>query len=370
MKFLNSNLEDNPEIISGDGPWLRTVDGRKLFDCWLGSGTLIFGHEKTDYAPVGTKMLPSGVKLEEGFQIALKALVNFQIASIGFQTGGSAAVSRACRLARAATGRTKIAVVGNFWHGSDDNFLFKNHHEPLSTGVVSDNGLLVQYFEDTASFIANAQLTDFAALMVEPFQGSNPSHSMLDDITPAVRDNMKAAGTLLICDEVITGFRECYGSCLESRRVEPDIVVFGKAIANGFPVGVVLVSDSVPITAKQLPFWGGTFAASPWQISVISSHLNRLNDLKYEALISNHIEMKNYLKSNIHFENFGYELNYGPFFARISILNRGKTAREFLSDQGNARRKMHDELLDKGIHIGHNGLIFPSIYNIAEATVE
>lgn len=364
MIFLNSNLEAEPDIIDGSGPWLYAATGTKLFDCWLGSGTLIFGHDRTNSLPIGAKLLPNGVMFDDQTLDDLSALVNFTVSGIGFQTGGSGAITRACRLARAATGRLSIAVVRSFWHGSDDCFLFRDDHMPISTGVPIDKNHSIQYFPSTEHFLREAVLTNFAALVVEPYQGANPSLSMLQSIGVQEREALREAGTLLICDEVITGFRECYGSCLESRRSDPDIVVFGKAIADGFPAGVVLVSDAVSLPPDRQPFWGGTFAASPWQIGIIASHLRKLRALNYELILTNHNDLKSFLRSNILFEEFGYELVTGHSFSRISIPTQKKDARGFLGHNVERKIRMHQALSENGLFIGNNGLIFPSVFNI------
>ena len=105
------------------------------------------------------------------------------------------------------------------------------------------------------SFLRVKTLTATQGLLIEPYQGSNPSISMMKEMTNNNREKLRRHGVLLLCDEVITGFRERYGSCNSSRKVNPDIVIFGKTAALGFPVGLVLVDRKTTSQLNELPFW-------------------------------------------------------------------------------------------------------------------
>ena len=99
---------------------------------------------------------------------------------------------------------------------------------------------------------------------------------MLKDITNHNREKLREHGVMLLCDEVITGFRERYGSCNSSRGVNPDIVIFGKTAALGFPIGLVLVNRNTTSQMNELPFWGGTSSASPTQIHYLKKSFLKL----------------------------------------------------------------------------------------------
>ena len=79
-------------------------------------------------------MLPE-VNIPEQCKPLINKLVNFKVGSLGIQTSGSSAITRACRIARALTGKRLIALIGDFWHGSEDEFLFRHNYEFLSAGL-------------------------------------------------------------------------------------------------------------------------------------------------------------------------------------------------------------------------------------------
>ena len=114
MYFYNSNLKDNPLIVDSNGPWLIDKNGNRLFDCWLGAGTLLFGHSHSEEVKT-SKMLPE-VNIPEQCKPLINKLVNFKVGSLGIQTSASSAITRACRIARALTGKRLIALIGDFWY--------------------------------------------------------------------------------------------------------------------------------------------------------------------------------------------------------------------------------------------------------------
>ena len=136
IKLFNANLDSLPEIIASKDQWLIDRNGNKLFDTWLGSGTLIFGHEKA--SEIKIDMLPHGVEFDHQIRNLFSKLVDFEVGGIGLQTSGSSAITRAIRLARSITNRDKIAVVGDFWHGSDGDFLFKMQKQKISPEFQKD----------------------------------------------------------------------------------------------------------------------------------------------------------------------------------------------------------------------------------------
>lgn len=356
--LFNSNLEESPEIKSSEGQWLIDRNGRKLFDTWLGSGTFIFGHEKA--SEIKIDMLPNGVEFDDELKNLFTKLVDFEIGGIGFQTSGSSAVTRAIRLARSITNRNKIAVVGGFWHGSDGDFLFKEKKLNISTGIPKSYQEEIEWFACLEDFFAIKNFECYAGVLIEPYQGSNPSLSMLKDITSRNREKLRRHGILLLCDEVITGFRERYGSCNSSRRVNPDIVIFGKTAALGFPIGIVIANKEIVEKPLTIPFWGGTASASPTQINYLKKSFLKLSKLDYCIIDKNLASLHQILKSPI--QNAGFVLKSGCMFSRILASDENNDSRAFISDDRNYRM-LQKQLLDLGFFIGNNALVFPSIIN-------
>ena len=128
MKYYNSNLKEKVTFVDSSGPWLIDNHGDQIWDSWLGSGTLIFGHRKIKNSNIGN-MLPAINIFDFAETDLINNLVSFEIGSIGLQTSGSSAITRACRVARAITNKRLIALIGDFWHGSEDDFLFRHMFE-------------------------------------------------------------------------------------------------------------------------------------------------------------------------------------------------------------------------------------------------
>ena len=84
----------------------------------------------------------------------INKLVDFKVGSLGIQTSGSSAITRACRIARALTKRRLVALIGDFWHGSDDEFLFRHNYELLSDGLSISPGQNYIWFKTLESFFA------------------------------------------------------------------------------------------------------------------------------------------------------------------------------------------------------------------------
>ena len=365
LKIFNSNLREVPEFVSAAGPWLRTESGAKYFDLWLGSGTLLFGHCTRPHQTYSPELLPDGGGILGSLVRLLSKSVEFQIGGLGLQTSGSGAVSRAIRLARAATGRVGVAVIGEFWHGSDDQLLFLADKAKITDGIPEAAQRDVYWYPTITEFLSSAELGNFAAVIVEPFQGANPADACLPVGGEDWRAELQKNGTLLILDEVITGFRERFGSCTISRQCSPDIVVFGKAAGGGYPVGLVLVQERVAkaLSGKKI-FWGGTFAASPTQLSYLESSLSALAELNYSEVADNLGDLNAYLREAINRSENPPSLITGKFFSRLTFTspNQRRGGREFLP--ANSSGTVTEWAQSHGLYVSANGLVFSSVYNI------
>ena len=366
MQYYNANLKEKSTFVDGSGPWLIDNDGNRFFDSWLGSGTLIFGHEKIKHSNV-SKMLPE-TSISNLDDISLiNNLVDFEIGSFGIQTSGSSAITRACRIARAVTNRRLIALIGDFWHGSEDEFLFRHNYELLSDGLAISPGQNYVWFENLESFLAQKNYQEFAAILIEPVQGSNPQANIMKEvINNDIREKIRKHNILLIFDEIITGFRNNYGSSNLARKCDPDIVVFGKAIGGGYPIGVVLVNRKCTDIAKlKKIFWGGTFSANPTQIELMVNQLRKLERLDFDLINHNLERMCQYIIENIDLEDLGYRMIRGNGFARIVKPNKKFIpSRGFLVKKLESEIKLDEASKEKNIYISKNRLIFPSIFNI------
>ena len=160
--------------------------------------------------------------------------------------------------------------------------------------------------------------------------------------------------------EIINGFREQYGSCSASRLINPDIVVLGKSIARGLPIGLVIISEKALNPNKKLPFWGGTFSASPIQMTYMFDTLEKLSILDYQDIQKNLLGLIERL-SNCS-QEFGLQITTGCNFARIK-RGSSSSARAFVA-QDQAFERFRETMQKNAIYIARNGLVFPSIFDI------
>lgn len=220
-----------------DGSYFTDIDGNQFMDISMGFGVLLFGHKP----PFVEKALIE--QIQNGLQIGPQSRLAGEVATliceltgverVAFCNTGSEAVMVALRLAKAATGKSTIAVFKNSYHGHFDGVL-----PSLSESTEKPNIVELEYGEDSAlHYIAqNADL--LAGVIVEPVQSRRPELQPKDFIHK-LRALTLEVNVPLIFDEVLTGFRILPGGAQQYFGVQADIVTYGKIIGGGLPVAAV-----------------------------------------------------------------------------------------------------------------------------------
>lgn len=240
-------------IRSGKGAFLEDVDGQRYVDYCLSWGPLILGHahpEVTAAACAAAKKGASFGASTEGEVLLAKeiALALPSMKLLRFTSSGTEAVMSAARAARAFTGRDVIVKFSGCYHGHVDSLLVAAGSGAMTFGHPDSSGvpqawakttLVLPYNDvDAVKLAFKRHGSRIAAVIVEPVVGNMgvvlPKDGFLQELR-AVASHYKA---LLIFDEVITGFRLCYGGAQTFFGVEPDLTVLGKIVGGGFPVGV------------------------------------------------------------------------------------------------------------------------------------
>ncbi len=257
------------------------VDGNVYDDYWIGHGALILGHAPTPVLDAVREQLEQGTHF--GFahekEIELAELITRYVPNvekIRFTNSGTEANMYAVRLARAFTGRRKIVKMEGGWHGGYDTL--HTGVTPPFTGPESA-GLPETVLKDTVSVPFNdadalrrvLKEKDVAAVILEPVMGVAGAIPADREYLKEVREICDKTGTLLIFDEVITGFRLAMGGGQEYFGVDADIVVMGKIIGGGFPIGafgareeIMKLLDYKKHRGKlERSFHGGTFTGNP-----------------------------------------------------------------------------------------------------------
>jgi glutamate-1-semialdehyde 2,1-aminomutase len=254
---LGDNTLPNGERMiarSGRGSLLRDVDGREYLDLVCGSGALILGHAHPGVADAVAAQAARGSHFysvsDRAIELAERLVEAAPCAELlRFTSSGSEATFYALRLARAFTGRDKILKFEGSYVGHHDYGMFGVKPAAAATGgpprpdtagipaVVRDTVILATY-NDTAGARALVEMhrDELAAVIVEPVQRSIPP---APGFLAALREVTAACGVLLVFDEVVTGFRLGYGGGQQLFGVTPDLAAYGKAIANGYPLGAV-----------------------------------------------------------------------------------------------------------------------------------
>ena len=273
-----------------DGPILIDADGNRLIDYYLGMGPMILGHTPADVCRAVERQLGRGILFGGQSEIEARAagLVCEMVPCaerVRFNSCGSEAVQAALRLARAVTGREQLVKFAGHYHGWFDNVLWSTGPPPGATGpVAGSRGQLAQTadtltvlpWNDLPALRSRLQRRDVAGVIMEPAMCNAGSIAPLPGYLEGVRTACDETGTVLIFDEVITGFRLGPGGAQGRFGVTPDLAVFAKAIASGFPVAAVAGRAAIMDLFSQGVVHGGTYNGQAVAMAACVATLERL----------------------------------------------------------------------------------------------
>ena len=242
------------------GAYLYDADGNRLIDYINSWGPMLLGHA---YEPVVSAVIE---KAKKGTSFGMPTEIETQIASLAlsmvpnvdkirFVNSGTEACMSAIRLARGYTKRDKIIKFAGCYHGHSDSFLiqagsgastFGTPNSPGVTQGTAKDTLLADYnsLESVAKLFASNP-NEVAAVIVEPVAGNMGCVPPLEGFLEGLRAMCTNHGSLLIFDEVMTGFRLAAGGVQELYGIQADIVCFGKVIGGGLPVGAFAARNEI-----------------------------------------------------------------------------------------------------------------------------
>lgn len=271
----------NPFVTdSAEGAYLTTVEGTKYVDFVGAWGPAILGHNNPDIKAAILEALEKGTGYGTANPYSIKLcekVVNLvpSLEKVRMVSSGTEATMSAVRVARAYTGRDKIIKFAGCYHGHADYFLVKAGSGLLTFGNPDSAGVpkafaektLVLNFNDIEALEKTFQDNkgEVAALILEPYIGNCGFILPDPGYLKAVRELCTKHGTVLIFDEVMTGFRIALGGVQEREGVIPDMTTLGKVIGGGLPVGAF--GGKAEIMAMLSPegpaYQAGTMSGNP-----------------------------------------------------------------------------------------------------------
>lgn len=282
---------------SAQGATLTTADGRELIDFVCTWGPAIHGHNHPSIKAAIAAALEHGTSFgtPNPYEVEMAELiVSFfpSIRKVRMCSSGTEATMSAIRLARGFTKRDKIIKFAGCYHGHSDSLLIKagsgalTHGNPDSAGVPAAfaRETIVLPFNDPAALEAAfaANPGQIAAVILEPYIGNTGFIPALPGYLPQVRQLTAAHGTVLIFDEVMTGFRLARGGVQEIENITPDLTCLGKIIGGGLPVGAFGGrADIMDHLAPLGPVYqAGTLSGNPLAMAAGIAQLRLLDEVK------------------------------------------------------------------------------------------
>ncbi len=265
-------------IERGAGPYLFDADGNRYVDYVMSYGPLIAGHAHPRIVQALQEAAMRGTSFGAPTRLETELARRIQVAMpslelLRFVSSGTEATMSALRVARAFTGRDAIVKVEGGYHGHADGLLARAGSGALTLGVPDSPGVPAPVaaatipvpFNDLDALESALSRVPVAAVILEPVPANMGVVLPAPGYLQAVRALTHTAGTLLIFDEVITGFRVAYGGAQGHYGIVPDLTCLGKIIGGGLPVGAYggrrdvmsLVAPSGPV------YQAGTLSGNP-----------------------------------------------------------------------------------------------------------
>lgn len=285
-----------PRFVEGaTGPYIFDADSKKYID-YIGSwGPMILGHNNQEVLKEVIRKAESGLSFGAATEIEIE-MAEFicenvpSVEMIRMVNSGTEAVMSAIRVARGYTGRNKIIKFVGCYHGHSDALLVKAGSGVMTAGVPDSAGVPEGCTQDTLTAVYNdldsvkALFEQFpeqiAALIVEPVAANMGVVLPEEGFLQGLRDLCTANGTVLIFDEVITGFRLAFGGAQERFGIQADLVTYGKIIGGGMPVGAYggkreIMEMVAPVGSV---YQAGTLSGNPVAMAAGLAQLTILKD--------------------------------------------------------------------------------------------
>jgi glutamate-1-semialdehyde 2,1-aminomutase len=362
-------------IKKGDGCTIWDADDNQFIDFCCSWGPLILGHNNAKVREKVIEVMQNGMSFgaptaleNELAELILKH--NKYIEKLRFVSSGTEAVMSAIRLARGHTKRDKILKFEGCYHGHTDALLVKAGSGLVTFGETSSAGVPKSFADETIVVALNdkealqkafAEFKDqIAAIIIEPIPANNGLLLQEKEFLQYLREICTQNGTLLIFDEVISGFRIGFEGAAGHYQIKPDIITYGKIIGGGLPVGMYGSSAEIMgnISPDGAVYQAGTLSGNPVAMAAGIAQLTELSKTGFYRDLNN--KTAEFAES---IQRFATARNY-----KFKVFTIGSIFWFAFTDQEAIRRadeidassmekfkKMHRELLNRGVYLGPSG---------------
>ncbi len=362
-------------IQKGDGCFIWDADGNQFIDFCASWGPLILGHNNAAVREKVIEVMQNGMSFgaPTALENQLAELIlknNKYIHKLRFTSSGTEAVMSAVRLARGYTQRDKIIKFEGCYHGHLDSLLVKAGSGLVTFGETSSAGIPRSIAEETIVVPLNniqaveeafEQFSDqIAAVIIEPIPANNGLLLQTQEFLEFLRRICTKNKSLLIFDEVISGFRVGFEGAAGYYTIEPDIITYGKIIGGGLPVGMYGASEEIMgmISPDGPVYQAGTLSGNPVAMAAGIAQLTELSKSNfYKDLNNKTFEFTESIQRYATTNNYKFKV-----FTIGSIFWFAFTERENIStaDDIDATsmekfKIMHRELLNRGVYFGPSG---------------
>ena len=365
------NVGSNPIFFKkGKGSKMYDIDGNKYIDCVGSWGPLILGH--TDKSTLNSIINSAkngttfGAPTELETKMAEKIIEMVpSIEKVRMVSSGTEATMSAIRLARGYTKKSLIIKFSGNYHGHFDSFLIKAGSGAMTLGKPDSEGVTKNIAKDTLVaeynniksvkklFMENKD--KIAGVIIEPIAGNMGLVAPKENFLNELRDLCSENDSLLIFDEVMTGFRVSKGGAQELYNIMPDITTLGKIIGGGLPAGAYGgKSQIMDFVAPDGPVYqAGTLSGNPLAMSAGLSVLEQLNDNLYRRLERISSKIENGINDNI--KKLGFNANIARVGSMMTLFFTEKNYVRNFKDANqcdtNLYAKYFNHMLKMGIYL-------------------
>lgn len=363
-----------PFIRKGAGAMITDEDGNSYIDFCNSWGPLIAGHAHPDILKAVHEAADLGTSFGAPchYEVELARLIVSRIRHIDmirFVNSGTEAVMSALRLARAATGRDKIVKFEGCYHGHSDMMLVNAGSGLATFGISSSLGVPAETARNTAVLPLDDEQTvsqfmekngrEIAAIAIEPIPANNGLLLQRVDFLKTLRALCDQHGSLLIFDEVISGFRVGFEGAAGLYGIDPDIVTYGKIIGGGLPVGAYAGKNRLMqmVAPVGRMYQAGTLSGNPLAMAAGLAQLNLLKDgTAYDQLEENGGHLEKALSELIRKNNYPITLlRIGSIFWAYFGRREVRRASDIDPASMEYYKRMHRYLLERGVYFAPSG---------------